>query len=230
MFVFHGHAIRRLARLVTLGTLLAMLFAVGGFATGQSVAAQAGVGLCQGTVLPNQFQPPTGSTLVVDVVMITQNDEDSGNVGYWALDNYPKHVQVWQSGSSFYVDVLYAGTWQTFAGALSPGSGVAETQDATGPFFGGYVATLTGSMLAKPTQSAFGVLGPYDFGGTKADVMKGTYGNGQTGPTNVVEWADFYFPSSTIATFNFLQWGWEYRYQTQAWCNNSTGTTGDIVT
>ena len=45
----------------------------------------------------NSGNVPSGSILVLDITHKVTNDEDSGNVGYWALDNYNKHVQVWQA-------------------------------------------------------------------------------------------------------------------------------------
>ena len=72
------------------------------------------------------------------------NDEDSGNVGYWALDSYNKQIQVWDMhDGTFYAAVQYEGKWNTFATALSPGAGVAQTKDAFGTFQGGYEATFT---------------------------------------------------------------------------------------
>ena len=71
---------------------------------------------------------PAGSVLCLNITYKITNDEDSGNVGYWALDNYNKSVQVWQvPDGSFYAIAKYEGKWNTFAGALSPGAGTART-------------------------------------------------------------------------------------------------------
>ena len=57
------------------------------------------------------------------------NDEDSGMVGYWALDNYTETVTVWQESSrELYAFVYYSGTWTAYAGALSPQVGTPEAQ------------------------------------------------------------------------------------------------------
>lgn len=171
---------------------------------------------------------PSGSTLVLDITHKVTNDEDSGNVGYWALDKYNKHVQVWQApDGTFYAVARYAGKWQTFAGALSPGAGTTQSKDASGTFEGGYTATFTAT---SGCTSAFGNIGTFDYGGTKADVLLGTYGAGQTGPTTPFSFLSAYCTDDDgFSDFAFLNWGWTYKYRSQTWNNFDYGTTGDIV-
>lgn len=141
------------------------------------------------------------------------------------MDNYNKQVQVWQApDGTFYVVARYDGKWNTFAGALSPGAGVTQDNDATGTFQGGYAGTFTASSCT-PT---FGNIGTKDFGGTKADIMLGTYGAGQTGPTTVFGWLSTYCSGASDIN-NASSWGWTYHYRNQAWNNFFYGTTGDIV-
>ena len=169
---------------------------------------------------------PTGWTLVSDATYKVTNDEDSGVLGYWAIDNYNKHVQVYQNPSdatSFYAIASYAGKWNTFAGALSPATGTSESMDATGTSQGGYEATFT----APSFTAVSGNLGTYDFGGSKTDVLLGTYGAGQTGPTTPYSFFGQYFPG--YSNFNYVNWGWTYHYRSQAWNNLMTGNSGDIV-
>lgn len=173
----------------------------------------------------NAGDVPAGSKLVVNITMKVTNDEDSGNAGYWALSSYNKVVKVWQvPDGSFYAVVRYTGQWTTFDGALSPGLGVEEPSDGSGTFEGGYAATFT----APKVTPASGYIGTFDLGGTKADVLLGTYGAGQTGPTTLFSWLDTYFPG--YAGFNYVDWGWTYHYKSQAWYNYASGTTGDVVT
>ncbi|MCP8304090.1 MAG: hypothetical protein H3Z50_01255 [archaeon] len=140
------------------------------------------------------------------------------------MDNYNKHVQVWQApDGTFYVVARYTGKWYTFAGALSPGAGVAQSKDAQGTFEGGYIATFT----ATGYTSAFGNIGTYDYGGTKADILLGTYGAGQTGPTTLFNFLSTYFTGASPLTL--ISWGWTYHYKSQTWNNFDYGTTGDIV-
>lgn len=167
---------------------------------------------------------PPGSVLVVNITHKVTNDEDSGNVGYWAIDNYKKHVQVWQvPDGTFYVVSSYSGKWMTFAGALSPGLGVVQSKDGRGTFQGGYTATFS----ATGFTSAFGNIGTFDYGGTKADILLGTYGAGQTGPTAPFSFLSTYFPG--WSGWTYINWGWTYHYRSQTWNNFDYGTTGDIV-
>ena len=98
----------------------------------------------------NESGVPAGSVLCLNVTYKITNDEDSGNVGYWALDNYNKSVKVWQvPDGSFYAVAKYEGKWNTVAGALSPGAGTAFTQDGSGTFHGGYIATFTADSCTR---------------------------------------------------------------------------------
>jgi hypothetical protein len=165
--------------------------------------------------------------LVLNVVAKVTADEDSGSAGYWALDSYKKHIQVWKQADGTYRAVVrYAGMWQTFATALSPAEGIAQGADATGTFHGGYRATFTADGLAAGLRTR-GFVGTYDLGGTKDDILLGTYGAGQTGTPNEWDWLTTYF----VAADQFVQdpWGWTYRYQDQTWVNASSGNSGDIV-
>ncbi len=179
----------------------------------------------------NSSGVPPGSALVLNIVYTVTNDEDSGMLGYWALDNYNKRVQVWQDPTNphlFYVVARYTGNWNTFAGALSPETGATQSQDASGTFQGGYVGTFTATgMVSSPAYHTFGNIGTFDFGGTKADVLLGTYGAGQTGPTAGFDWTSTYFAG--VSGFTQSQWGWTYHYRGQTWNNYYSGNTGDIV-
>jgi len=184
---------------------------------------------CAGVVDPRDARPPQGSRLIVNAVMKVVNHEDGGTAGYWALDRYNQHIRVWQTPTGgFYAGVFDEGHYQTFAGALSPGGGVTEPSDGTGPFHGGYIETFTGTLLTSPTEPTHGDIGTFDFGGTKSDILLGSYGNGQTGDTSAVDWTSFYF--SSVSGTAVTPWGWDYRYPTEIWCHTSAGSSGDIVT
>ncbi len=172
---------------------------------------------------------PSGSVLVLNVTYKVINDEDSGNVGYWALDNYKKHLQVWKvPDGTFYAVARYVGKWRTFETALSPGTGTPEEKDASGTFQGGYIATFTFTGTFNPDNlKKKGKIGTFDYGGSKADVLLGTYGNGQTGAPEPFDVLSRYFPG--YADFTYLNWGWTYHYKSQTWNNFEYGTTGDIV-
>ena len=195
---------------------------------------------CGGTPSTWSAQP------IINVRMFVTNDEDSGNVGYWALDTYQKSIYVWQMpptgpGTTFCALVQYSGDWQTFAGALSPENGVTQPNDGNGPMSGGYVSgTFTG--IYHPTKPTSGFIGSFDYGGTKADILKGTYSMQNVGgsPHNV-DWTTFYFTGGVLTGFAEPTWGWIYTQGNgvgygNLWANIApsgypgTGSFGDIVT
>jgi hypothetical protein len=178
---------------------------------------------------------PDHARMVMSISYNVVNDEDSGFVGYWALDNYSKTVTVWQESNGIYYAVAYyTGTWTTFAGALSPESGALEASGGTGSFSGGYVMTITGKLNSNLRLHGF--IGTFNFGGTQKDILLGSYGKGQTGSTTAYDWVSAYFGSGAITTMPY--WGWTYTYpgnsgphssNTQTWINSYYGSSGDIV-
>jgi hypothetical protein len=170
---------------------------------------------------------PRHSKLIVNVHYKVTNDEDSGFVGYWALDNYEKHIMIWADpkDGSYWAIARYEGTFTTFAGALSPQNGVQESSDATGHFVGGYTLHFTGTF--NPKIATHGDLGTFDFGGTKSDILLGSYGNGQTGNSGTTfNVLSQYFTGENDINF---YWGWAYAYKDQMWTNFVTGSSGDII-
>lgn len=154
----------------------------------------------------------TRANQVMNIAFKVNNDEDSGFVGYWAIDNINRLVQVWQdptTPTNFYVFANYAGSFTTFAGACSPMTGATETATASGTFQGGYFGMFSDSVDTIPSNGvANGNLGTFDFGGTQGDILLCSYGAGQTGPTSAFDWFGYYFPSGT--SFNEFIWGWTY--------------------
>jgi hypothetical protein len=184
------------------------------------------------------------TTPIITVTMQVSNDEDSGNVGYWALDNYQKQIAVWENPTittpTFCALVTYTGTWKTFAGALSPQNGVPELRGGSGDMNGGYVATFTATLMPTPTKPVSGFIGAFNLGGTKADILLKTY-SAQTGNTATADWLTFYFTSVTgFADFTQPIWAWTYTLETDGrntkagygdmWVNANGGSFGDIVT
>jgi len=172
---------------------------------------------------------PAGTQEILNITYLVTDDEDSGNVGYWALDNYTKTLQVWQlPDGTYFGRGGYSGQWQTFAGTLSPGKGVIEPQDGNGALEGGWASPFTFSGTFNPSSKPVsGNIGTLDYGGTKNDILKGSYGNGQTGNINTVDVLAQYFPG--YGGFSEPVWGWSYSYGSQNWNNCSFGTTGDII-
>lgn len=106
---------------------------------------------------------------------------------------------------------------------VCPGYGATQSKDASGAFERGYIATFA----ATGFTSAFGNIGTFDYGGTKADILLGTYGAGQTGPTTPFSFLSTYFTGAS--GFAYINWGWTYHYRSQTWNNFDYATTGDIV-
>ncbi|MGI0133669.1 MAG: hypothetical protein ACREBW_01760, partial [Candidatus Micrarchaeaceae archaeon] len=174
--------------------------------------------------------------LIINSNFVVKGDEDTGLKGYWALDNYTKTLRVWQIGATNYtINSTYSGTWCTFAGALSPESGIAEPNDGCGPIQGGYNATLNTAVPLNASANTIGSLGTFNYGGTQKDILLGTYSNNQVGNTNTFDWIQHYFPGADESKFSENPWGWTYTYNaapfaTQTWVNAGTGSSGDIVT
>jgi hypothetical protein len=175
--------------------------------------------------------PRAHPVLVMNVTYKVTNDEASGSVGFWALQNYTRHVQVWRlPDGSFSWESRYEGMWTTFAGALSPGAGVAQAVDGSGTFAG----VLNGTFTSSPYVPVCGYLGRHEAGGTEADVLLGTYGGGQTGAPNAWSPGDTYFPGAAAddwgswvtTAFSFT---YRYRHQTFVWDAWTGAGTGDIV-
>lgn len=197
-------------------------------------------------------------TLQMNIKMTVKNDEDTGFVGYWALDTYVKSVYVWDSPISAHSGAYawcsleqYSGTFQTFAGALSPENGVTEPSNGGGTMLGMILYTFNTNATGSPSTAflAFttgakkhltGNIGTYNFGGTQSDILLGTYAT-QKGDTSYTNLYSFYFSNVGSITFNTLQWSFAYRvgsgqgYGTM-WINgdyysNPTfSSVGDIIT
>ncbi len=195
-------------------------------------------GILQGPV-------PAGSQLILDISYMWVHMEFFGSVGYWDLERDFISEQWWQAADgSFYGHFYDLGSWQTFKGALSPVNGVVQPRDGAGLEVFAYYAHIRGTFApgAMPTS---GFLGVFDAGGTRADVLLGTYAL-QTGDTNPVflstgGTADFtfqYFSSMTFPALLFESLTIYYWQSNPAWCTGIVGfptptamtSAGDVVT
>lgn len=146
--------------------------------------------------VPSQCGGSSWTLLVNGAVMNIKNDEDAGpGSWYWALDNYKKSIFIWQSDTTptdFCTLVQYSGKWHTFAGALTPGNPAnspttVEPHDGGGKESAAYVATFASNGPFNPNNVATtGNLGNFNFGGTKADILLGTAGTGDTTYTSFI--------------------------------------------
>lgn len=190
------------------------------------------------------------STPLINVRMTIHNDEDSGFLGSWALDNYAKSVVVWEGpnngtiGSNYYCALIqYTGTAKTFALALSPMNGVTEPKNGVAKMIGMKVEMFAATFLGnycKPTvkhschlpystKPLTGNIGKQDWGGSQADILAGTYNT-----PGYVSWLSFYFApgysgyTEPLWTFVYIL-GSGVGYGNM-WVNDAAGSSGDIVT
>ncbi len=195
------------------------------------------------TVVFNSVQAFTSDpTLAFSFTATITKDEDTGNIGYWALDSYTTNVQVYNLAGDNYVALAdYLGTFTTYASDLSPGYGVVEPITGTGTLTQSYEATFTATGYTPPASPTITA----NDGGTQLDLSYGTYA-GQTGDPSPFNWVALYLPAGT--SLYYTQWPATYLYSTtrnapyggQMWNEYLTvgGTTltwtsvsnGDIVT
>lgn len=195
-------------RIVTVIIILAFLFS---FANA-SPANAAGATLTSSDIIASSSHCPRGK-LVINVTHKVVNDVDSGVAGNnWAVDNYNRHIQVWQvEPDMFCVVVSYEGSFVTLAGR-SPGDTDDIAAGITGTFQGGYVSTVfNGTLNPSPVYRTHGNIGTFDY----------DYGNSNW------SWTSAYFSSNS---FNFASWGWTYHGgKNGTWINSSEGNQGDIT-
>jgi hypothetical protein len=93
--------------------------------------------------------------------MTVYNSEDSGLVGYWALDNFMESFVIWQNTgttpNTFCALQQYSGYWTTYRSALSPQNGVSELHAATGSMVASIVKIFTGTFLGPYCQPTISV-------------------------------------------------------------------------
>jgi hypothetical protein len=186
---------------------------------------------------------------IINAKMTVRNYEDSGVVGYWALDNFLESFIIWQNNSTtpntFCALNQYAGTWTTFAGALSPQNGVPEPHSGSGRMEGAIVKIFTGTFLGPycrvtntqecsgtySTKHLTGNIGVFKLNGTKRQIMNGTYAEQAT--FSPISFLTFYFDTPSIISEPV--WSWIYTHENRMgygnmWVNDLAGSFGDIIT
>ena len=190
--------------------------------------------------------------LVLDVTANIINDPDSGNFGYWALDNLTRNMQVWQISipatsadtyNSYVANIIDNGIATTFAGAISPGVGVVEPNNGVSTITG--YEDLTFNAIFTPGSNTVytngNVIASFNNEGTPSYILLGTYSNqakSTYSPASTFShYLDEYFTISN-AGINFPAWGDTYTYTVyppsgQVMTDNSISNpsiTGDIIT
>ena len=171
-----------------------------------------------------QCTPGPASRMVLNIVYDVTNDADSGFGGYWALDAYTKHIQVWdQGGGKFCVIARYDGSFVSVAGVSPSGDGTIDGGVA-GTFQGGYTATITGATFAPGSNRTKGNIGLKDFG---CSIVAG-----EAVGCDLFDWIGPYFTGASL-DFEYsgaFQWGWIYHAGHHGtWVNANNGSFGDIT-
>ena len=192
----------------------------------------------------------TSPKLVLNITANIINDPDSGNLGYWALDNISRNMQIYQTTlatssttyNSYTANVYDTGIATTFAGAISPGGGVTE------PYNG--VASLTGfDQLAfsgiftpgsYPVYTNGQKVASFNNRGTSSYILLGNYAAQSKSTYSPASTFDHYLSEyfTLKSEINFPVWGDTYTYSVyppgnQVMTDNSISNpvvTGDIVT
>ena len=192
----------------------------------------------------------TSNLLVLDVNALITNDPDSGNFGYWALDNITRNIMVYQTAipsgpfvaNSYVANIIDTGIATTFAGAISPGAGVVEPNNGIANMVGydqlSFNATFTpGSNLVYTNGNYIGSL---NNGGTSAFILLGSYSKQTTPIQSTFEYylSKYFTITGGQSNYSFTNWGDTYSYNVyppggQVMTDNSISNpavTGDIVT
>lgn len=169
-------------------------------------------------VNPGKCGGPPGR-LLINITHQVINDGDSGLGGYWAYDDYNRHIQVWQvDADTFCVDVRYLGSFETVAGA-SPGNTDIIAAGIDGTFQGGYRASIAGTPNPNPAFRTRGNIGTFDYGWD---------GHSDHGAHTPFSWLGAYF--SSVSDFTYEWWGWIYQAGSNGtWTNSTDGNQGDIT-
>lgn len=162
--------------------------------------------------------------VVINVEEKVKNDADSGFGGNWAIDNYTRHIKVWQTDendpTSWCAALTYDGEFNAVAGQTGPGGTGVIGADVEGNMHGGYRATFNGTLKGTPLWPTHGSVGTVDYG---CDI---------TGATcSFVSWPGQYFDG--VANFDQPWWGWIYRAGKHGtWLNQigvAAGDSGNIL-
>jgi len=192
---------------------------------------------------------PQNLKLIEDITWNGVNSYDGGNVGWWALITFAEHDQIYSSPSgTYYFFATGTGTWTTYAGALSPNQGVVEPRDGSGTYSYVECTTFTASAFS-PSYPTTGFVGTFNYGGTQAIVVLGTYAKQLAAVSSSIPFDPianyFIYNTNTVNQINSNFFGsYAYEYNCHAmydynschamyeyiFGNQPVVTIGDIVT
>jgi len=205
----------------TMSALLMGLLILGG----QAIAAPSGVHLNWGSEV-NPGQCSKGK-LVINVTQQVINSIDSGVASWWAYENYNKQIQVRETAPGIFCAVVRnEGDFTTVAGP-SPQNTDTIAAGITGTWQGGYMMTITGSLLGTPTWPTRGNVGVTDYACTWTDDGDGVFNFGEESCPGAVNWLDQYFTVGYSTSYDW--WGWVYHTPRNGTWVNSNPNSGDIT-
>ncbi|MGH2535490.1 MAG: hypothetical protein ACRDJW_24790 [Thermomicrobiales bacterium] len=160
-----------------------------------------------------------GGRPAINVTQKVVNDDDSGvGIAAWAIDNYNRHIQVWELEDGVYCAILqYHGQFISVGGTPGPAGTGTLSAGVTGTIHGGARIIFSGTWKAEPLADTRGHIGTFDY---ECD------GTGFCG--NLVDWRTLYFDGLTANSFQW--WGWIYHAGNNGtWVNASEGNQGNIT-
>jgi hypothetical protein len=185
--------------------------------------------------------------LVLKVNADITNDEDSGNSGfYWAMDNFNRVMEVWQTGPQNYtINFTDTGTSFIPAGGKSPQNGATELGNGTASMkgeqswivngvFSSTVPSSPGNGFVPVLSTSNASAGTYNAQGTISDLLSASQTGGLGSTTQSLDFVNSYFTSINSE----VQPGYTYSYTynspfgNQTWIDtsNSSIAPGEIIT
>jgi hypothetical protein len=178
-------------------------------------AVLAGIlGLSLTAIAPASTEPADQKIVTVRLSDRPDSGED-GNT--WALDNLRRQAVVTQTSPGVYsVVVEDIGTFVTIDGEKTPGD-----DDGADVFDGSVVGTVKGGFTAT-------VEAPAEWATFNRSGLSGAPSMGADMSSAALLEAMFDDGSAEVTAI-FTDWGWDYRYQNQAWHNAKGGNEGNIT-
>ncbi|MCI4366092.1 MAG: hypothetical protein L3K10_08600 [Thermoplasmata archaeon] len=175
---------------------------------------------------------PQGSHMILSVWWTFNHLEDGEFFGYFALDAGLFSFTGWQApDGSFYGLEVQLALYQTYQGVPSAVAGIPEPTNGVGPFIQVNFFHITG-LFTPGSMSTRGYIGSVNAGGSKLDVLNGTYAN-QVGNSRGIDLSFPYFNGYTGANYvdlhDDLAWDYHYFPNGAEYCGYSNLLTGQLT-
>ena len=174
---------------------------------------------------------------VMNITLNITNDQFADNTyGYWALANYSRNIRAFAiTSNSYYITISLNGTWRTFAGVKSPGSGTPEPKNGSGTFNVHYSFSIFGNLNTSVQLN--GSLGRYNLNGSYKGIEGQVFQEQNASVASPFAWLDKYFGTNlAMRSSNNYSSVFTYRNQTYVILlynisgNQKSYYNGDIIT